>query len=1337
MSSIWQSFIPYHIAQDLAERPSFPLTSVEQRLTAVALFADVSGFTAISEVLGAAGKAGSEELTTILNSYFGPMIALIRSYGGIIAKFGGDAMMVFFPYEQSSAVDTVVRAVQCALDMQTRMADYQAIQTQAGTFSLAMKAGLAAGPLLCTTVGHSALRLESVVAGTVLDRCAEAEHHAQAGEVVLHQELLTITDAIAVVPRQGDFSLVKTVNRPVQRAPLPPIAKLSPSTIETIAAYMHPVIAQRIRTGQTRFINEHRRATTLFVSFPGFDYDDDPDVGEKLQIYLYRVIQTVERYDGYLNKVDMGDKGSKYIILFGVPIAHEDDEDRALRCALEIQSLPGTAVRIGVNTGFVYSGQVGSELRQEYTVMGDAVNLAARLMQSAAWGQIIVSQPTRAATGKAFNWGQEQSLQVKGKTHAITCCPLQGLKRPAALQLQEPVYALPMIGRETELQQIQQRLALARQGRGQIIGITAEAGMGKSRLAAEVIKQAIEQGFAGYGGECLSHGVNSSYLVWHNLLRGFFDFDPFGTIEKQIKHLEAELTAIDPTLIPRLPLLNRALNLAIPDNDFTRPMDAKLQKTSREALIVDCIHHVATENPLLLVLEDCHWMDSLSDDLLLAVGRNIANVPVLIMVIYRTPESDSGRPQIARLAHYHEVFLKEFTTTEAEKLIGLKLVRFFGQLGSIPAEFVERITERAQGNPFYIDEMINLIRDRGIDPSDVEALQTLDLPGSLHSLIISRLDQLAEAAKTTLKVASVIGRLFKARWLWAVYPKLGTPARVKEQLALLHKLDITPVDQPDLEEVEYLFKHILTREVAYESLAVATRRMLHEQIGLYIERSFPHERDQYVDLLAYHFGLSRNTEKQQVYFRMAGKAAQAAYANDAAIEYYQRLLPLLPPSEQSGVMLELGTVWQLVGKWDDAEEVYEQALALARQLHDEAAQALCEYKQGALLRFKGAYDEALDWLAHAQARLEALGDQPGLVNVLLEAGIVYWSQGEYARALSLFERCEQIGRDSDNWRGIYRAVGNMGNLYRTQGQYDRALRCYDQCYQIATQLDDRLGAGVATGNNGGVYLDKDDYPRALDSFVQYFNISLELGYRYGMEIAVGNMGEVYEKQGDYRRSLACYRYNLSVALEIGDRLGVGFAIWGMAKAYVEQGWYETAATLLQQAITIGRILDTPYELCEFLYTRADLLTRQEQYEQALLVNEEALQIAAEVNHPQIQLDARLLQGRLRSAANPVEARELLAQLLDAGQSEADRAAVLYEIGRLAEKDVGEETAVLYQTLYQRTPNIKYKRRYEKLTGTTLPTPPNLPPLPPIVTNFPVTLEPLLQQVDAFIEELTI
>ncbi len=1340
MSLIWRSFIPYHILKDFTERPDASLADRESRFHAVALFADVSGFTAISEALGSVGLGGTEELTAVLNSYFEPMIDLIHSYGGIVAKFGGDAMTVFFPYEVDAFEAVACRAIQCALDMQARMGDYAAIPTQAGTFSLTMKAGLASGQLLSAVVGHSILRLENIIAGRLLDRAAEAEHHAQKGDVVIHQDLLAVSKHIQHEPLTSDgaFNLVKAVVRSVVKFPLAPIPNLPQDTIKTIAAFIPPSIAQRIKTGQTSFINEHRKATVLFVGFHGFDYDDDPTVSAKLQKYLYRVIQIVEQYDGYLNKVDMGDKGSKYIILFGVPIAHEDDEERALRCALDIQALADAPVQIGINVGFVYSGQVGSAARQEYTVMGDAVNLAARLMQTAKPGQTIVSEGIQRAAGGAFVWGNEQTLHLKGKAAPTKAYALEGVERTAVLQLQEPPYALPMVGRQSELQAIERQLILARQGHGQIIGITAEAGMGKSRLSAEAIRLAFARGFTGYGGECLSHGVNTSYLVWQNLLRGLLGVDAAQPLSVQTQQLEAQLAAIAPSLVQRLPLLGRALNLPLPDNELTGPMDARLRKESREALIVDCIHHAAETGPLLLVLEDCHWIDALSNDLLQAVGRHIANIPVAMLVIYRPPDKERIQPQVMRLGHFTEVRLTEFTHTEAEKLIGLKLSRFFGGLGSVPAVFVERIMERAQGNPFYIDEMINLIRDRGMDPSDAEALQTLELPGSLHSLIISRLDQLTEVAKTTLKVASVIGRLFRAQWLWEVYPPLGSPERVKEQLALLNKLDITPVETPDSEELEYLFKHILTREVAYESLAVATRRMLHEQTGLYIEQAFPHDLDQYVDLLAYHFGLSQNQVKQTIYFRKAGEAARAVFANEAAIAYYRRLLPLLSGGERGRALLELGDVLQMIGRWDDAEEAFGQALQLAKELGRHLLLAQCEHKLGALMRSKGAYEAALARLEQAQDKFLALGDQSGLTAVLMEMGIVYWSQGDYPRALSLYERCQRIAQNANNLRGVYRAVGNMGNVYRFQGQYDRALGCFEQCYQIALEINDRLGSGVATGNKGNIYLDRGDYSGALEAFTDYLHIALELGYRQGVEIAVGNMGEVYEKQGDYRASLACHRYNLAVALEIGDRFGVSFAVWGMANAYAGRGDLETAAFLLQQAIQIARLLNIPYELCEYLYSQADLLTRQGDFALAQRANDEALRLAVEVGHPQTQFEARLMRERLRYATRNLSleaARQTLADMLDDGLDESERAAVLYEIWRLDGQTGGEEAAALYQKLYEQTPDIKYRWRYEMLTSISLPSPPQLPTLPSIVTNFTVTLDALLQQVAALMQEL--
>ena len=259
---------------------------------------------------------------------------------------------------------------------------------------------------------------------------------------------------------------------------------------------------------------------------------------------------------------------------------------------------------------------------------------------------------------------------------------------------------------------------------------------------------------------------------------------------------------------------------------------------------------------------------------------------------------------------------------------------------------------------------------------------------------------------------------------------------------------------------------------------------------------------------------------------------------------------------------------------------------------------------------------------------------------------------------------------------------------------------------------------------------------ALKYFIDNLHVALELGYRQGISISVANMGEVYEKQGDYERALPCYRFSLAADLGLGDRYGVAFALWNLARGYVGQAELDTAVSLLQLAIQIGRLLDIPYELSDFLFTQAEILVRQNRPAEALAVLEETMELAAAVNHPQIQLAARLLKHRLAAEHREqpsviVALRDLLADDLD----EVQRAAVQYEICLLAdEAELGAETAVIYQTLYNQTPNVKYKRRYERLTGKSLPAPPALPPLPHVVTDFAVPTESLQQQVEGFIQE---
>ena len=1341
MPSPWFSFLPYYLAQDLTGHPERSPIGKEQRFEGVTLFADVSGFTAISEALGSSGKHGAEELTDILNTYFGDMIAIIRRHGGMIAKFGGDALTAVFPCSPRNKEQTAREAVACALEMQESMGAYASIPTSAGDFGLAMKAGLACGPLFRTVVGDAAVRLEHILAGDALDLCAEAEHHASRGEVVIHRSVTQAAGDIPPEQQRGDFYLITRKPTYTPGAALPPLADPPPALIPTLAAFIHPSIARRLAQEQTTFINEHRKVTVIFLRFDGFSYAD-PLAGARLQAYFAHIINIVERYDGYLNKIDMGDKGSKAIILFGAPIAHEDDAGRALRCALEIRDLPQASVHIGINTGYAFCGQVGSPERQEYTVMGDAVNLAARLMQAASAGQILASEDTRQATRHSFMWEAERSLKVKGKNIPVQAAALREATVGGGRPLRESRHALPMVGRQDELEAARRLLNRVLLRQGQVLGITAEAGMGKTRLGTEIIRVAEERGMAVYGGECLSHGTSTPYVVWQPLLRGFFGLENIQSTEEQIAQVRQIVRKTAPSLLPRLPLLGKVLNLPIPETELTRNMEARLRKEALEGMIVQGIRMRSADTPLLLVLDDAHWIDPLSNDLLETVARNIADMPVLVMVLYRPVERYATQPAIRRFGHFTELRLQELSDEEAARLIAMKLGQFFGS-GEIPPALFARITKRAQGNPFYIDEIVNLMHDRGINPRDAEMLDELELPDSLYSLVLSRLDRLAEESKTTLKVASVIGRSFRAAWLWGIYPKVGTPPRVLAQLEELRHRDITQLETTT-PELEYVFKHIVTREVAYESLALSTRQMLHEQAGKFIENTYAEEVNQFLDLLAYHYGNSQNTVKQRLYFRKAGDAAKAAYANQAAIEYYQRLLPLAEGEERLEVLMQLGDIYQLTGAWKQAEHMAEETLALAEASHNAVYAARARHLKGKILMLRGEYAAAGETCQQALETFRAARSTAGEADVLLDLGIVYWSQSDYERAAHYFEQAEHIARRHVLQGTLLRALGNRGLVAFNLGGLDDALKNAREGYKLATQLNDRFRASALLGNIGNIYLEQGAYDRALEKYSQSLQTALEIGDRQGVSIGIGNMGNVYLRYGMYPQALACFTKNLQISLEIGDRKGIGFTAWNIANAYLGQRQLVGAGQMVQRAIVIDRLLDTPYELCEALHTLGRTLAAQKRYAEAFEHNREALQIAMEIGYREIHFQAAVGEVRLLHALGRIgveeaveRLRHIRAQFRDEQGDEMETAEVAYRIWKFdpSQDESRQEAANLYRELYARTPNVEYRKRYADLTGKDLPEPPTLPPLPEAVTEGLPSLSTLLKRVDALIEEV--
>lgn len=1140
---------------------------LSERATGATLFADISGFTPLTEMLARTlgPRRGAEELTVYLNEVYDALIAELHRFGGSVVGFSGDAITCWFD------ADDGLRATATALAMQQVMGRFANLEVVGGnSVSLAMKAVVAVGAVRRFVVGDPEVTLVDVMAGQTLERLAAAEHAAERGEVVLDEpSARAMGDQVMIAAWRTDadtggrFAIVTGLHVAVAETPWPPLAPDALSAEQTRPWLLRSVY-QRLQAGQGEFLAELRPAVALFLRFTGIDYDQDPDAPAKLDEFIRQVLRVLAQVDGSLIQLTVGDKGSYLYAVFGAPTAHEDDVDRAATAALALQEIPARfdflgPVQIGITHGRMRVGAYGGVDRRTYGVLGDATNLAARLMQAAPPGVILASDEAEQRAGHAFQWEKLPAIRVKGKREPVALNRLVGLRATAAARLLEPHYALPMVGRTAELVLVEQKLDQVLQGQGQIVAITAEAGMGKSRLAAEVIQRALLRSVIVYAGEAQSFGTHTSYLAWQNIWRGLFGLNAEDTTAQQIAQVEAHVQQLNPTLLPRLPLLGGVLNLSIPENDLTASLDARLRKTAREGLLVEILRAQAHTRPLMLILDDCHWLDPMSSDLLTVLGRAVANLPVLILLLYR-PLDASNQLRVTKLPHCTEITLPEFTTAEAERLIELKLGRLFGPQAPVPPDLVAGITARAGGNPFFIDELVNYLHDQGIRPADSGHLANFDLPASLHSLILSRIDRLSENQKAVIKVASVIGRLFHAAVLLGVYPHLGDASAVQHNLEVLSDLELTPLDTPDPELV-YIFKHVVTQEVAYESLLYRTRARLHDQIGRYLERQAAGHPRQTVHLLAFHFDRSDNENKRREYLVKAGEAAQADYANATAVDYYLRALPLLTGIDQVVILRQLGQVYELTGDWEQAEVRYQHALALATSLNDVDQIAWCETALSELYRKRGQYDLATSWLQRARSGFTTAGDRDGVAKTLICAGTLASQQGAYDRARDLYTQSLAIRRELDDQRSIANVLNNLGVVARRQGDLDGARTFQEESLALRRTLNDRWAIAMSLNNLGNVALDQGELAEARRRLEEAVTMQREIGDKWATGNALNNLGNVARRQGDVAVARAAYRESLAIYGDLREK-------WALSYLFEDIGWLLAQLGQAQEALQL-------------------------------------------------------------------------------------------------------------------------------------------------------------------------
>ncbi|HEY7754739.1 MAG TPA: ABC transporter substrate-binding protein [Actinomycetota bacterium] len=709
-----------------------------------------------------------------------------------------------------------------------------------------------------------------------------------------------------------------------------------------------------MQEGTAAPVREERKVVTaLFADLVGStglaERLDPEDLKLVVNDALARVIGAVEAFGGTVKDL----AGDGVLALFGAPQTHEDDPERAVRAALQALDEVGTyareveaafgiddfGVRVGVSSGPVVVGAVGAGGRVEYGALGDAVNVAARLQAQAEPGSILVGAATQRRIVPLFEWGDPQSLSLKGKAEPVTAYRVQGVRTATTVRGLglEPVR---LVGRERELAVAREAVEAVLAGSGGIVFLGGEPGIGKSRLLGE-LRELVERASPEHGralfveGRCVSYGESMTYWPFRDLLRswlGVMADEP----ELRIRvALRRSLDRLFGARVPEIyPYLGAMLGLALePD------AQQRLSELSPEALqfrtfevLRALIARLAEDGPVVVALEDIHWADVTSLQLLERLMTDTETTALLLVVTSR-PERDhpswSVKESAAReLPHRTREIGLEALSGDA----GRELLHALVGAGTLPSDIEERVLEHADGNPFFLEEFVRSLADEGALVREGEGWRfdhavDVEVPPTVEKVILARIDRLEPGPHAALMAASVLGRQFGLPLLEAVS---GGDGAVQRSIADLQRLDLVR-ESRRWPEPEFRFKHALIQEAAYRTLVTDERTRLHRKAADWLEATYAGREDEVAGLLAHHWLAAEDEEKAVTYLTRAGDRARQEYALDEAIGYYRELLPILERRgerrEVALVLFKLALALHMSLRFAEANDTYQRAFS--------------------------------------------------------------------------------------------------------------------------------------------------------------------------------------------------------------------------------------------------------------------------------------------------------------------------------------------------------------------------------------------------------------------------
>ena len=894
-------------------------------------------------------------------------------------------------------------------------------------------------------------------------------------------------------------------------------------------------------------------------------------------------------------------RGDGLVAFFGATTAHEDDPERAVlsalamqeaihRYAAELAEREGIELllRVGVNTGEVIAASVGDgSQHREDTAMGEAIALAARMESAAEPDTVLVSENTYRLVQPLFEWQPLGKIMVKGVSQPVTV--YRPLAAKAVVGKPRGIAGLtsPLVGRQVEFRALQEVFERLRAGVGSIVTVVGEAGIGKSRLVAELYRR--ELGSEGEAlqwaeGRCLSYGASIAYLLWLDVLRGLLGVTAEDSPVAVRNILREQVHTLCPERFDDVyPHLARLLSLPLEAEEeaMLRGLGSEGLKVGTFRAVETLVERAAQQRPLVIVCEDLHWADPTSLELLERLLALTDRSPLLLICVFR-PETEHSCWRIKETAarfyrHRHtDLWLDPLSATESETLVGNLL-----RVEDLPQELRGRILSHAEGNPFYVEEIIRSLMDSGVIAHDeatgrwraMRDVTDITIPDTLHGVLMARIDRLRSEAKRVLQLASVIGRVFFYRVLAAI-------AREKRELdAHLLTLQREQMirERARMPELEYIFKHQLTQEAAYNGLLKKDRRIYHRQVAEALERLYPERIEEQVGLLAHHWERAEEPEKAIAYLLRAGDQARLAYANEEAIGYYHRALALLDefPVDKSRkdwrleALKGLGQIYFGTGKVAEAEERFREAIAIGQEM-GLAPRALVRlyYWLGEALFWQNRYDERI---RIGEEGLALLGDDTESVEAALmnqTIAIGHLVEGNWEKFREFTYRTAQFIQRLPYSEELRPAYDHIVVAYRDDKNVEEATKWLQALERKAEQQHDLRALGEVHLYTASILSARGDLHGAISQQEQALDLFTQIGDAKHESWCLRDMVSTFLGLGDVRKAEKYAFKELKTTEAVGNKGEIAATYWDMGWIFLCQGIWEKAVDAFQKVIQL-------------------------------------------------------------------------------------------------------------------------------------------------------------------------